>query len=202
MNVKLAGSKMPLTELAAILPALNIALPAGAEIEAGTADVNLASQGPLDNLVTTGTIAAENARLAKYDLASKMKTLEALAGIKSEPTTTIQTLGAGVRNSPEGTALDNIQFLVPSIGQITGAGTISPTHALDVKMRVAVHSTIGALASLGSQSGIPFTITGTSEDPSFRPDVKGLATENLKNLVPGGSAASELIKDLFGGKKK
>jgi hypothetical protein len=60
---------------------------------------------------------------------------------------------------------------------ITRAGTISPTHELDFKMRAAVHSTIGALASLGSQSGIPFTITGTSEDPSFRPDVKGLAGE-------------------------
>jgi AsmA protein len=202
MNVKLTGSKMPLTELAAILPALDIVLPAGAEIEAGTADVNLASQGPLDKLVTTGTIGVENARLAKYDLASKLKTLDALAGIKAEPTTTIQTLRAGVRNSPEGTALDNIQFMVPSIGQITGAGTISPTHALDFKMRVVVQSTIGALASLRSQGGIPFTITGTSEDPSFRPDVKGLATEELKNLVPGGSAAEGLIKGLFGGKKK
>jgi hypothetical protein len=69
-------------------------------------------------------------------------------------------------------------------------------------MRAAVHSTIGAPASLGSQSGIPFTITGTSEAPSFRPDVKGLATERLKNRAPGGNAASDLIKGLFGGKKK
>jgi AsmA protein len=208
VDLKLSGSKVPLTELASVLPALNIAIPSGAEIEAGTADVNLVSQGPLDKLQTTGTVGVENAKLAKYDLASKLKVLEQLAGIKAEPQTSIQTLSANVKNSPEGTALDNIQFLVPSIGQMTGSGTIDPAHALNFKMRVAVHSTVSALTALGSKNGIPFTISGTSQDPSFQPDVKGLATDELKGLAGGknagaaATAAEGLIKGLFGGRKK
>jgi AsmA protein len=208
VDLKLSGSKMPLTELAALLPALNIALPAGAEIKQGTLEVSLATHGALDKLVTTGTIAIEKATLAKYDLAGKMKVLDALAGVKAEPQTTIQTLSSDVKNSPEGTALDNVQFVVPSIGQVTGAGTISPAHALDFHMRVAVHSGLASVATLGSKNGIPFTISGTSEDPSFHADVKGLATEELKDITgatgakTAADAASGLIKGLFGGKKK
>ena len=203
VNLKLAGSKMAVTELAAILPALDVVLPTGASIEQGTAEVNLASQGPLDKLVTTGTFGIENARLANYDLGSKLKVLETLAGIKAEPHTTIQTLSAGVKNSVEGTALDNIQLVVPSIGSITGAGTVSPSHALDFKMRLA--TTGATLAALGSKNGIPFSISGTAENPSFKPDVRGIATEKLKDLAGSKSvsdAAGGLIQGLFGGKKK
>ena len=202
VNLKLSGSKMPLTELASVLPALNIVLPAGAEIVTGTASVNLAAKGPLDKLSTAGTVGVENAKVAKYDLASKMKVIEQLAGVKAEPETTIQTLSANVKDSPEGTELDEIQLVVPSIGQMTGGGTIDPSHALNLKMRVAVRSVAGAVAVLGSKNGIPFTVSGTSQDPSFRPDVRTLTTEKLKEAIPSAGAASDLIQGLLGGKKK
>jgi AsmA protein len=202
VNLKLYGSNMPLTELASLVPAWDIVLPAGAEIATGTASVNLAAKGTLDKISTAGTVSVENAKLAKYDLASKMKVIEELAGIKAEPETTIQTLSAKVKNSPEGTELDDIQVMVPSIGQMTGGGTIDPSHALNFKMRVAVRSPIGAIAVLGSKNGIPFTISGTSQDPSFRPEVKTLATEKLKEAIPSAGAASDLIQVLLGGKKK
>jgi len=202
VNLKLSGSKMPLTELASVLPALNIVLPAGAEIVTGTASVNLAAKGPLDKLSTAGTVGVENAKVAKYDLASKMKVIEQLAGVKAEPETTIQTLSANVKDSPEGTELDEIQLVVPSIGQMTGGGTIDPSHALNFKMRVAVRSVAGAVAVLGSKNGIPFTVSGTSQDPSFRPDVRTLTTEKLKEAIPSAGAASDLIQGLLGGKKK
>jgi AsmA protein len=202
VNLKLFGSKMPLTEVASLLPALNIVLPAGAEIVTGTASVNFAAKGPLDKVSTAGTVGVENAKLAKYDLASKMKVIEELAGIKAEPETTIQTLSANVKDSPGGTELQDIQVVVPSIGQMTGGGTIDPAHVLNFKMRVAMRSVAGAAAVLGSKNGIPFTISGTSQDPSFRPDVRTLTTERLKEAIPSASAASDLIQGLLGGKKK
>jgi len=203
VNLKLTGSDMPLTELAAFLPSLNIALPAGASIDQGTANVSLSSEGPLDRLITQGTLGADNARLANWDFASKLKVLHEFTGIKAEPHTLIQTLRANVKNTPEGTALDDVQFAIASIGAITGAGTMSPTHTLDFKMRAALGG--GGLASLGGKGGIPFTIQGTAENPSVKPDVKGMVTDKLKGLTGGkspGKAASGLLNDILGGKKK
>ncbi|MBV8845267.1 MAG: AsmA family protein [Bryobacterales bacterium] len=209
LQAKLAGSNMPVTDLAALLPALDIVLPRGASIEGGTAQVNVISQGPLNALVTTGTVGFENTRLANYDLAGKMKVIEALSAIKAEPHTTIQTLSASFKNSPAGTAVDNVQLVVPSIGQMAGAGTISPSHALDFRMRVNVNAAAATLASAGLKGGIPFSITGTSEDPSFRPDIKGAVQQELENLTKGAGPASGIagpasgiIDSLFGGKKK
>ena len=185
VNLKLNGDKIPVTELVAFLPALNVVLPAGASVDQGTAAVNLAAEGPIDKLVATGTLALENARLSNYDLASKLKVLQALGGINAQPHTSIQTLSANVRNSAEGTSLQDIKLIVPSIGDITGAGTISPSQALDFKMKVVLR---GSLA-------VPFSVQGTSQDPSFRPDVKGMATDQIKG------AASGILNNLFGGKK-
>lgn len=205
VNVKLSGSKMPVAEIAALLPALDVRLPSGATIEEGTANVNLASEGPLDKLVTSGTVGLENTKLANYDLASKLQVLHELSGIKAQPHTQIQLFSTNVNNSPTGTALDNIQLVVPSIGQITGVGAVSPTHQLNFKMRLAGIANAGLVAGFAPKGGIPFTIQGTSENPSFRPDVKGLATEQLKDLTKSksaGDAASELLNGLLGGKKK
>ncbi len=203
VDLKLTGSQMPLTELATFLPALNVALPTGASIDQGTADVNLAAQGTLDNLVTQGTLGAQNARLANYDFASKLQVLHEFTGIKAEPHTLIRTLSSNVRNTVEGTALDNVQFAIAGIGAMTGAGTISPSHALNFKMQAALGG--NALAALGGQSGIPFTIQGTAENPSIRPDVQGIVTNELKGIMGGKSAggnATKILKGLFGGQKK
>lgn len=203
VDLKLTGSKMPLAELATFLAPLNIALPTGASIDQGTADLNLSSVGPLDKLVTQGTVAAENARLANYDFASKLQVLHEFTGVKAQPHTTIQTLSANVKNTTAGTVLDNLQFAVVSVGALAGNGTISPSHALDFKMRAAVGGT--ALASLGGKGGIPFTIQGTAENPAVRPDVKGMVNDRLKDFTGGkspGDAAGGLLNGIFGKKKK
>lgn len=196
VDLKLTGSNIPVTELAAFLPSLDVALPAGASIESGTAALNLTAEGPLDSLVIAGNVGLENTRLAKYDLASKLHVLQALAGIKAEPHTQIQTFSANVKESPNGTDVQDLKMVVPSIGELAGAGTISPSHALDFRMRVNVKAS----------TVIPFTVGGTAEDPSFRPDMKGLATEQIKQLSRGDTstidAASGLIKGLLGSKKK
>jgi AsmA protein len=202
LDLKATGSNMPATDLGALLPAFDIGLPTGASIQDGTAQLSLNSQGPADQLVTTGTVSLQNTKLANYDLATKLKVIQALAGIKADPQTTIQTLNATFKNSPAGAAVESLQLAVPSIGEMAGAGTISPAHMLDFKMKVKVYSAAATTASIGFKDGIPFSITGPSDNPSFKPDVKGLATEQLKDLTKGVGPASEIIDGLFGGKKK
>jgi AsmA protein len=191
VHLKLSGHRLAVTELAAFLPALAVVLPAGSSIDQGTAAVDVTADGPLNKLVEAGTIDLENTRLAHYDFASKMKVLDALAGIKAEPDTQIQTFSAKVQASPDGLQVQDLNLVVPSIGDVTGAGTVSPEQALDFKMRVALHTSMAAVAAVGSKGGIPFTITGTSSDPSFKPDMKGLVTDKLKDVT-----------GVFGGKKK
>jgi len=199
ISVKLGGSKMALTELATILPALDVVLPAGSVIERGTLSVDLASLGAIDRLVTTGTIDVEDARLNNFDLGSKMKTIQQLSGIQGEPRTTIQSLSAAVAASPEGTSVRDIRLVAPAVGELTGSGTISPQHALNFQMRATVKASSHILTAIGQKGDltIPFHISGTSSDPSFTPDVKGAAKETLQQYTKDPSKAIDTAKGIL-----
>lgn len=197
LNMKLAGPAMPVPELESLLPAVGVVLPAGSKLEGGTMSVNLAMQGPADKLVTAGTLSMDNTKLTGFDLPKKMASIEKLAGIKAGPDTEIQTLGATVRVAPDGATAQDMKLLIPAIGDLTGAGTVSPSNDLDFKMSATVH-TSGLLAVVGN-TPIPFTVEGTCADPVFRPDLKAVAKEKLKS-VEGG--IGNTIKGLLGGKKQ
>jgi AsmA protein len=193
LRMTLAGPQMPVPELAAMLPAMGVVLPAGSSLQGGTAAVKLAMEGPTDKLVTTGTIAMNNTTLAGFDLGSKMAVIETLAGIKRDPNTEIQTLSGNIRVAPEGTTAENLQFIVPAIGELAGAGTVSPAKALAFKMTAKVHT--GGMMAAVSNAAIPFSVEGTASNPVFRPDVKGAVKQEMK------SAAGSFLKGLLGGKK-
>jgi AsmA protein len=201
LKMKLAGPDMPVTELETLLPALGVALPAGSRLDGGTMSVMLAMEGPANELVTAGSLALTNTRLTGFDLPKKMATIEKLAGIKGGPDTEIQTLGANVRVAPDGTRAQDMKLVVPAIGDLSGAGTVSPANELDFNMSATVHAT-GLLSVVGN-TPIPFTVQGTCADPVFRPDLKAVAKEKVKS-VEGGleKAAGGLMKGLLGGKKK
>jgi AsmA protein len=201
LNMKLAGPDMPVEELEALLPAAGVTLPAGTSLRGGAANVHLTLEGPADRLVTSGSLALSNTRLTGFDVQKKMASIEALAGIKPSPDTEIQSLSANVRNGPEGTNAQDMKLVVPAIGELSGAGTVSPANALDFKMSALVH-TAGLLSAVSNRA-IPFTVVGTSSDPIFRPDIKAIAREEVKSLVKGevGKNAGGLLKGLFGSRK-
>ena len=213
VNVKLSGSGIPLAELAADLRALDIILPAGSSIQTGTFSSNLTMEGPVERLVTTGPIRIENLHLAGFNLGAKLAEVERLAGIQSGPNTDIQSASAELRAGPEGTTLSGIRIVSSSIGELTGAGTISANHALNFRMIAVLRGSGGVLAIVGRQSNarIPFTIQGTSSNPSFRPDVGAIASQQIQGAVgnainrnvPGnaGGLATGILKGLLGGKK-
>ncbi|HKI00259.1 MAG TPA: AsmA family protein [Candidatus Sulfotelmatobacter sp.] len=180
VNLKLNGPGMPVDDLEAMLPALGVVLPPKASLKGGALNTNLAIVGPVDKLVTTGTIRLENSSLANFDLGSKLSSISALAGKKTGNDTTIQNFSSDVRVAPEGTRADNINLNVPSIGVLTGAGTVSPANELAFKMKAD-------LAGMG----IPFGVEGTTSDPKFVPDVKGMATGLLKGVLGGKSGAGQ-----------
>ena len=105
--------------------------------------------------------------------------------------------------------------VVPSIGTVTGTANVSASNQLNCKMSAKLAGGIGtvtsALTSFSSSKnseGIPFTITGTTSNPIFLPDVKGMAGNMAKGL--GGNAtgtagtaasAAKSLGGLFGKKK-
>ena len=202
LAVKLSGPSMPLQELEAMLPALDIVLPSGARLEGGTASANATVAGPTDRMVLDGTLGLNNTRLTGFDLGSQIAFMSKLAGLKGGPNTEIQSMRMNVHVDPSGIRTENLSLVAPQIGDLTGAGSVSAAHALDFKMVAQIHAS-GLLAVMGSKTTVPFRIQGTSSAPKFEPDIAGIAVDKLKDLGGGDveKAATGLIKGFLGGKK-
>ena len=104
------------------------------------------------------------------------------------------------------TLLFRSNVVVPSLGSVTGAGTISPGNALNFKMNAKLTSGGGVagglsqLTTLGrSQGNIPFLIQGTTSAPIFLPDVAGAMTNTITAPAEG---VGGILGGLFGKKKK
>jgi AsmA protein len=209
----LSGPGMPIPELEAMLPALNVELPQGSSLQGGTANVKLAVVGTLDRLTAKGSVSLDHTRLTGFDLGSKMAVIEMLAGIKRSPDTDIEVFSANISTDPKSTSVDDLKLVAPAIGELAGAGVISASHALDFKMRVTLHTSglVKAVVGQKADADVPFLIQGTSSNPSFKPDIKGLASGEIKNIASGelnklggtkGEKATGLVQNLLGGKKK
>jgi AsmA protein len=209
VRTRLNGQALPVDDLQAALPAVGVVLPSGSRLKGGTLALDLESAGPLDRLITTGTVKLSNAQLSGFNLGSKLSAISALSGKQTGNDTGIQNLSSDVRVAPEGTRLDKISLIVPSVGQLSGAGTISPSSELDFKMAATLSggavTGLTQMAGLGNAStgAIPFTIQGTTSNPSFRPDLKGMAGSQLKGLLQGTDKNNPLggLSGLFGKKK-
>jgi AsmA protein len=202
VNMNFYGPTMAVGDLAAMLPAVGITLPAGASFQGGAAGARLAVQGPADRLVATGGLAVNNTRLAGFDMTGKMSPVVRLAGIQTGPATDIQALTANLRMAPEGLTATNIHLTVPSIGAIAGAGTVSASHVLNFAMRANIQNAggiLGVLGPLGNVGNVPFFILGTASDPIFQPDMNGIANERIRTMQDMGNEAVKKASDIFGG---
>jgi AsmA protein len=201
LNIKVDGKDMPAKDFEAFLPALGINMPKGASLTAGTLNTDLNLTGATDKLVTTGSVGLFNGKLSGFDLGSKMAGIASLAGVKSGKDLDIEKLTTNLRMAPDGLKADQFLAVVPSVGNLTGAGTIDSKNSLDFKMAATLTSTLGDAASPVSSAGgflgkamgsggncksgttVPFQIQGTTSDPKFVPDIGGLAEGMLKSQM-------------------
>jgi len=199
INAALAGPNMPLPELLAFLPVFDVVLPSGATIEGGTVTIGLASRGTVQHLNTTGSVKIEKTKLANYDLGSKLRIVQQLAGLPTTAATDIDLAGGSFDMGPFGTRLRDIKFVAPSIGQLSGEGTVSLLHELDFRMS-AVVKTGGLLAAALQQRGdtttVPFFIQGTSANPVFKANVNAIANEKLQQALKNPEGAVKNAQEL------
>ena len=220
LQMKMNGQAMPVSDLEGILPAVGVALPSGAKLESGSLDLALAISGPVDRLVITGPVNLANGKLSGFSLSSKLGALSSFTGLGGKgggSDTEIQKLSATLHQDPSGTQANDLIIVVPSIGTVTGTANVSASGQLNCKMSAKLAGGLGtvtsAMTSFGNKnaqsSGIPFTITGTTSNPVFLPDVKGMAGNMAKGLggnatgAAGGAAgaATGALGGLFGKKK-
>ncbi|HET7749802.1 MAG TPA: AsmA family protein [Terriglobales bacterium] len=216
LHMKVNAPSIPVQDVQALLPAMGVILPEGASLQSGNGDAHLSADGPVSNLVTTGNVALNNARLAGFSLGSKMAALSVLSGInKAASDTVIQTLSSGVRIAPAGINADNLKLMVAGIGTLTGAGTIASNSAINFKMLLQggagsgvgdVLSRVGVGKSAAAR-GIPFMIQGTTSRPIIVPDVKGMLAGKIG--APGGGqqqnsaqGVQQMLGNILGKKKK
>ncbi len=219
VDMKLNGSGMPVADLEGILPAVGVTLPSGAALTSGSLNLSLVITGPIDKLVIAGPVDLSNGKLSGFNLKSKLGALSSFPGLGGVggggSDTEIQKLTANIHVDPSGTQANDLDVVVPSIGTVTGTANVSASGKLDCKMSAKLAGGMGtvtsALTSFGgskNSNGIPFTITGTTSNPIFLPDLKGMAGNMAKGLggnatgAAGGAAdAAKSLGGLFGKKK-
>ncbi len=203
VNAKVEGENMPARDLEAFLPALGIHLPKGASLAAGTLSTNLNITGPTNKLITTGSVGLYRAKLAGFDLGSRMSTISALTGLKTGQDLDIEKITTNLHMAPSGLEAENFLAAIPALGTLVGAGTVDSRNNLDFKMAATLANSAtyssssgvpasgigGILGAIGGGKGgckgatIPFQIHGTTAEPKFVPDI-------------GGTAASLLVSQL------
>jgi len=202
LRMRLVGEKMPVTALEAALPALGVTLPNGASLTQGTMDTDLAIAGPVDRLVITGPLGLSNTTVSGFDLSGKLGALASFAGLPKTSNTLIRTLAGMFRVAPDGIAADALELTVPAIGALTGAGTISPSGAMDFKMLAKLSSDAGATAQGGvaravafaQKAGIPFRVGGTTSNPTFAPDLGSVGSNVKSSLADAAKNPDNLEK--------
>jgi AsmA protein len=211
VNMKLNADNMPVDDLVTMLPPMGVVLPSGSSLKGGTLSADFTIVGPVERLVINGPVKLVNTKLAGFDMGSKLSAISSLGGAKTGSDTTIQNFSSEVHVSPGGIQTQNVNLVVPSIGTVTGNGTISPQNALDYKMSASLSGGLGGglTAMAGGKGGVPFFIQGTASDPKFVPDVKGMLgsqlSDRLGGQIPGGKSTQGLtdaVGGLFGKKKK
>jgi AsmA protein len=213
VNIKIEAKDMPAKDLQAFLPALGIHLPTGASLETGTLSTDLNVTGPVNRLVTNGSVGLFNGKLVGFDLGSRTGEISALTGLKTGKDLVIEKLTSNLHMAPDGLKADNFLAVLPALGQFTGAGTVDSKNALDFKMLATLSKeaggaagTVGAVTGSGGLGGIlgavaggggggcnngnnglkvPFQIKGTTADPKFVPDVGGIAKDLFKSELGG-----------------
>ena len=238
LDMRLNAQAMPVTDLEGFLPAVGVVVPSGSRLQGGSLTANLTVTGPADKLVIAGPINLSNAKLAGFSLKSKLGALGSIPGLGGSgggsgagSDTDIQTLSATVRNEPSGTTINSLNLVMPSLGTVTGNGTVSAAGQLNFKMVANLSGAAGALTGAaaaagagggklggaigafagggggggGSSNGIPFIVQGTTSNPQVIPDAKSMAVGAAKGAIPGGQgatgAASSALGGLFGKKK-
>jgi AsmA protein len=159
LHIKIDAQNMPAPDLEAFLPALGIHMPTGAKLEGGTLNANLQLTGPTDKLVTTGNVGLYKAKLAGFDLGSKLSAVSSMLGVQTGKDLDIEKMTTDLHMAPTGLQAQNFNAVVPSLGSMVGSGTIDAKNELDFKMAATLKNALGSGAGGAAKTTAPAAST-------------------------------------------
>ncbi len=199
IHARIAGNQLPVDSVEGLLPAWGVVLPGGAKLHGGTVNANLSVDGPLDRVVTSGSVQIANAHLAGFDLVSKLSALPGMSAHNGssqngDADLSIMNLAAHLRIAPEGTSVSGLEGRFGGIGGITGNGNISATSHLQFSL--VAHVANGGVVRAGMNhmgmrnlpNDIPFQVVGTTSVPVIIPDLSGMAKTTAKGVATNVAA--------------
>ncbi|HEV2615927.1 MAG TPA: AsmA family protein [Candidatus Acidoferrales bacterium] len=177
---------VPSQDLENLLAVLGYALPQGSSLKGGTIKANLVLHGPLDRMVTQGPVELSDVTLAGFSLASKLAGALGQTGTATGNDTLIKLASSNLRYAPDGLRADSVNIVIPMIGGVTGAGTVSPSNTLNFRLLAKLDgsSSLAQLTKLpffSQGGGLPFRIEGSASSPRVIPDIAGF--DGLKGLT-------------------
>ncbi len=197
LNLKLTGRRLPIDELQHLMTAAGVRLPNGAVLKGGTLSMNLAITGQAKSLVINGPMALDNTHLVGFDIGSKIHGLAAMSGLKTGDTTNVERLRLNVRITNASVAVDKIDAVISTVGELTGSGTVSSADQLDFNLVAKIDLAEG-LRKVGAglftklngsgetsnyTTGVPLRVLGTPEDPNITADVGGIFQKKKKSIA-------------------
>jgi len=210
-NLDTRLTNAPLADVARILPALGVKLPAGSSLGGGTLTAQMQARGPVQQPSRRGSVEVRNARLANYNIAGKLGAMAKFAGVDTGGRDTVIELFKTSFATDRGyTRTPDLLLVIPGM-QINGDGGFSDAGALDFRGTATLTrgsvagAAVGGLLQkvTGSSNTIPFRVTGTLDNPVFTPDVGKMAAQRAQEqAAPGG--AGKILEGLGGifGRKK
>ncbi|MGH9731722.1 MAG: AsmA family protein [Candidatus Acidiferrales bacterium] len=212
-NGQLKVNGVPSQDVENLLAVLGYALPQGSSLKGGTIKANLALHGPLERMVTQGPVELSNVTLAGFSLASKLAGALGQTGSATGNDTLIKVASSNLRYASDGVRADSVNIVIPMIGGVTGAGTVSPNNDLNFRLLAKLDgsSPLAQLTKLpffSQGGGLPFRIEGSASSPRVIPDIagfgglKGLTKTPLNQLkVPDQSQLQGIVGGLLKKKK-
>src|SRR5487761_626288 len=210
-NGQMKANRVPSQDVENLLAVLGYALPVGSSLKGGTIQANLVLRGPLEQLVTQGPVQLNNVTLVGYSLASKLAVALGQVGAATGNDTLIKLASSNLRYAADGVRADNVDIIIPMIGSVTGAGTVSPNNILNFRLLAKLDGS-GPLAQLtklpffSQGGGLPFRVEGTASNPKVIPDVAGfggLSKTPLNQLkIPQKGQLGGILGGLLNKKKK
>jgi hypothetical protein len=215
---KLAVDGVPAEDVQNLLAVLGYNLPAGSTLRGGTIKANMTLHGPFERFVTSGPVQLSNVRLAGFSLAGELARALGTAGAATGNDTLIQTASSDLHYAAEGLRADNLNIIIPTLGTLTGSGTVGANNNLNFRMmaKLAGASPLAQLINLpllGQKTGggLPFRIEGTTAHPKVIPDIQGVAGIIQKLAQPQGKTQQQqqpggvlggILNNLLNQKKK
>jgi hypothetical protein len=213
---KLAVDGVPAEDVQNLLAVLGYNLPAGSTLRGGTIKADMTLHGPFERFVTSGPVQLSNVRLAGFSLAGELARALGTAGAATGNDTLIQSASSDLHYAAEGLRADNLNIIIPTLGTLTGSGTVGANNNLNFRMmaKLAGTSPLAQLINLpllGQKTGggLPFRVQGTTSHPQIIPDIQGVAgiiqklaqPQGKQQQQPGGTLGG-ILNNIFNKKKK